>query len=71
MATIVNNPGTGSDSGASGWIVAAVVIIGIVLVALFVWPGFAGFGGGGDTTNVDVSIPAPTGGGGGGAAGPQ
>lgn len=69
MATIVNNPSDGG-SGAAGWIVAAVVLIGVILIALFVWPGFAGTGGGagaGDT-NINVEVPTPSVGGGEGGA---
>lgn len=38
MATIVNNP---DGNGASGWIVAVVVLVVLLLIALFVWPGLA------------------------------
>lgn len=69
MATIVNNPGSDSGSGAAGWVVAAVVIIALLLIGFFVWPGFAGTGGGGGGTNINVEVPAPTGGMGGEAAG--
>ncbi len=55
MATIVNNPGN-SDSGAAGWAVAAIVIVAVALIALFVWPGFVRVGGG--ATNVNVTVPA-------------
>ncbi len=60
MATIVNNPGTG-DSGSAGWVVAVVILVALVLIALFVWPGFAGNMGAptADTTNVEVNIPNP------------
>lgn len=57
MATIVNNPGS-ADSGAAGWAFAAIIIVAVALLALFVWPGFARVGGGdsnsGDTINVQV-----------------
>lgn len=72
MATIVNTPGVANDSGVGGWIVAAVLIIAAVLIALFVWPGYAGTGGGSAApTQVNVQVPALGGEGGGGAAGGQ
>ncbi len=67
MATIVNNPGSDSGSGAAGWVVAAIVSIGLLLFAVFVWPGFGGVAGGGGGTNINVEVPSPTGGAGGGA----
>lgn len=59
MATVINNPNSGSGS-AGGWIVAAVLIIVIALIALFVWPGF-GRGGAAPAapTQVNVEIPSP------------
>ena len=40
MATIVNNPGPNDNgSSAAGWIVAIIVIVGVILIGLFVWPG--------------------------------
>jgi hypothetical protein len=49
-----------SGAGAGGWITAGVLLIGVILVALFVWPGY-----GRGTTNtpaptqVNVQIPTP------------
>ena len=58
MATIVNNPDSGSG-GAGGWIIAAVIILVVALVAIFVWPGY---GRGTDApaapTQVNVQLPA-------------
>ena len=70
MATIVNNPG-GSDSGAAGWMVAAIIIVAVILIGLFVWPGYArNMGaGGGESTNINVTLPDVTGGGGEGGGG--
>lgn len=69
MATIVNNPGGGSDNGGGGWIIAGVLIIAIVLIAIFVWPGLGGNGGApAAPTEVNVEIPTPDIGGGGEAA---
>lgn len=64
MATIVNNPGGGSDNGSGGWIIAGVIVIAVVLVAIFVWPGF-GNGGAAPAapTEVNVQIPTPDAGG--------
>lgn len=69
MATVINNPSDGASS--AGWIVAAVVLVAIVLIALFVWPGFAGNMGGGPTggaAEVNVTVPTPDMGGTGGGA---
>jgi hypothetical protein len=55
MATIVNNPDSGG--GAGGWIIAGALIVGIVLVAIFVWPGLDG--GEAAPTQVNVEIPTP------------
>lgn len=65
MATIVNNPGGGSDNGSGGWIIAGVLVIAVVLIAIFVWPGF-GNGGAAPAapTEVNVEIPTPDIGGG-------
>lgn len=50
MATIVNNPGSGdSGAGAAGWIVAATVLVAVILIGLFVWPGM-----GSRTTQVSI-----------------
>lgn len=72
MATIVNNPGT-NDSGSAGWVVAVVVLVAVVLIALFAWPGFARNMGApaADTTNIDVNIPNPTEGASGGMGGEE
>ncbi|MBU2103548.1 hypothetical protein KKD81_00595 [Patescibacteria group bacterium] len=67
MATIVNNPNSDSGGGAGGWIVAGVLIIAVVLIAIFVWPGFANQGGSPAPTQVNVEIPTPDVGGGEGA----
>jgi len=68
MATIVNNPGNSTDSGATaGLVTAIIVVVALALIALFVWPGFGRTGGG---TNVNVEVPAlDAGGAAGGAAG--
>lgn len=77
MATVINNPGPGServvertDAGA-GWAVAIVLIV-LALIALFVWPGFRRTATPGapntGTTNVNVTTP-PSGTGGSGTTG--
>lgn len=39
MATIINNPGDGNNSGAAaGWLVALVVLILVVLGVIFLLP---------------------------------
>ncbi|HEX5774648.1 MAG TPA: hypothetical protein VFY28_01660 [Candidatus Paceibacterota bacterium] len=56
MATIVNTPAN-TDGGAAGWAVAAIIVVALALLALFVWPGFARVGStqeAGDTINVQV-----------------
>jgi len=73
MATIVNNPGSGSEGGSGGWMIAAVLIIAVVLIAIFVWPGF-GRGGAAPSipaasipaapTEINVQLPTPDIGGG-------
>lgn len=67
MATIVNNPNSGNEGGSGGWIIAGVLIIAIVLIAIFVWPGFGKGGGTAAPTQVNVEIPTPDMGGGEGA----
>ncbi len=67
MATIVNNPNSDSSGGAGGWIIAGVLIIGIVLIAIFVWPGFGNSGAAPAPTQINVEVPTPDIGGGEGA----
>ncbi|MBU2123770.1 hypothetical protein KJ669_00630 [Patescibacteria group bacterium] len=67
MATIVNNPNPESSGGAGGWIIAGVLIIAVVLIAIFVWPGFGNQGSVPTPTQVNVEIPTPDLGGGEGA----
>jgi len=38
MATIINTPGEGGSS--AGWAVAVVILIAVILLGLFVWPGW-------------------------------
>lgn len=58
MATVINTtPATREESGA-GWAVALVVLAALIIIGLFVWPGFvrnsAAPAGG---TNIDVTLP--------------
>jgi len=41
MVTVINTPAGAGQSSSAGWVVAGVLIIAAVLVALFVWPGYA------------------------------
>lgn len=41
MVTVINTPGGTNESSAAGWVVAGVLVIAAVLIALFVWPGYA------------------------------
>lgn len=70
MATIVNNP----DTGSGGWAVAVVLLVVVALVALFVWPGYVRQTAAPTTTQapteVNVQIPTPNVGAGGGTAEP-
>lgn len=59
MATIVNNPNSGNEGGSGGWIIAGVLIIAIVLIAIFVWPGFGNGGASPTPTQINVEIPTP------------
>jgi hypothetical protein len=68
MATIVNNPDSGAN--AAGWVIAAIVLVAVVLIGLFVWPGLARTTGSPAPAQVNVQIPTPnTGGGGTGGGG--
>lgn len=59
MTTIVNTPNSSdSGSGAAGWIVAAAVIIAVVLVAIFVWPGYGRHAATPAPTQINVQIPS-------------
>lgn len=60
MATVINTtPATHSEDAGAGWAVALVVLAALIIIGLFVWPGFvrqsAAPAGG---TNIDVSLPA-------------
>ena len=47
-----------TGSGAGGWIIAGVLLIGITLVALFVWPGYGRNAAAPAATEINVKIPA-------------
>ncbi len=54
------------DSGAAGWAVAVIVLLGAVLFGLFVWPGMTRTSSGNASTpqtpqNVDVNVRLPQG----------
>ncbi len=59
--TIVNTPSGSGDNGASG-VVVALVLVALVVVGGFVW--YRYYGGGkpasDGTTNINVTVPAPT-----------
>ncbi len=60
MATVINTtPATREESGV-GWALALVVLAALLIIGLFVWPGYlrnsAAPAGG---TNIDVTVPAP------------
>lgn len=58
MATIVNTPG--SSGSAGGWIIAGVLLIVVVLIALFVWPGYGRVEEAAPASmDVNVTIPTP------------
>lgn len=63
MATIVNTPGTNSDSsGSNGLLIGVVLVLVMILLFLFVGvPYFRGSGNGGETpqTNVENNVLAP------------
>jgi len=48
--TIIAPAARDTDSGAAGWAVAIILLLGVVLFAVFVWPGIP--------TNVAPSVPA-------------
>lgn len=48
--TIIAPAARDSDSGAAGWAVAIILLLGVVLFAVFVWPGLP--------NNVAPSAPA-------------
>lgn len=47
-----------TGSGAGGWIIAGVLLVGIILVALFVWPGYGRDAAVPAATEINVEIPA-------------
>jgi hypothetical protein len=57
MATVINNPSDGSGSAAAGWAVAVVILAGVILIGLFVWPGYARPVQEPAGINVDVNLP--------------
>lgn len=65
MATVINTPSvrdSTSDGAAAGWAVAVVVLLGALLLALFVWPGFVRQSAPAQPTpNINVTIPGTTG----------
>ncbi len=67
MATVINTPAQASDSGAAaGWAVAVIVLVGAILLALFVWPGYVRQSAPtqqNTAPNINVTLPsAPSGG---------
>lgn len=59
MATIVNNPGSDSGASAAAWMVGIIALVAVVLIALFVWPGFAAQNTQAPSTNINVQVPTP------------
>lgn len=62
MATVINTPATrevSSDGAAAGWAVAVVVLVGAILLALFVWPGYVRQSAPAQQApNINVSLPS-------------
>jgi hypothetical protein len=52
-----------NDSSAAGWAVAVIVLLGVVLFGVFVWPGIARTPAGNASTpgNIDVNVRLPQG----------
>lgn len=52
-----------NDSSAAGWAVAVIVLLGVVLFGVFVWPGIARTPAGNASTpgNIDVNVRLPEG----------
>jgi hypothetical protein len=61
--TVITPAGASSDSGANaaGWAVAVIVILGVILFGLFVWPGIGSVTPSTTNTNpnVDVNVRLP------------
>jgi len=73
MATIVNNPPAQiSDNSGSGWAVAIIVLLIVVVGAILLWAGYhraaPAIPG---TANINVTLPSGGGGSSGGAAAPS
>jgi hypothetical protein len=52
-----------SDSGAAGWAVAVIVLLGVILFGIFVWPGLTRTSTGNASTPgaIDVNVQLPQG----------
>jgi predicted permease len=59
MATIINNPGSNGvpparDSSASGWVVAGIILVALVLLGIYALPRITG------STTTNVIVPSGT-----------
>lgn len=69
MATVINTPATREDSGA-GWAAALIIVAALIIIGLFVWPGFVRQSApAAPGANINVTLPTTGGGDTGGAGG--
>ena len=65
MADTVITPSVDrGDSGAAGWAVAVIVLIGVVLIGIFIWPGVGRVTPAGNASTpgtIDVNVQLPQG----------
>jgi len=60
--TIINTPASNNDSGAAGWVVALIVILGVIVGGFFLYRHYGAYSAPtqAGATNINVTVPNPT-----------
>jgi hypothetical protein len=56
MATVINNPGEGSE-GSGGWAVAVIILLVVIAGGAFFWMKYRGVPAAAPGANIQVTLP--------------